>query len=239
MQPQFSFPFEVTHEEAIKIQNELSNSVIKRDVFSNNIRLVAGIDVAYSKTDTCLYAGIVVLDATTFQTIETSTFIGTSVFPYYPGLFAFRELPSIIEAMKKLTYVPDIVICDAQGIAHPRRFGLASHFGLLYDIPTIGCGKTLMIGNYHSMVLSRGSFTPLIDNGEEIGYALCTQDDVKPLFVSVGHRISLRTAKEWVLRLANKYRQTEPIRRANQLVCELRQRSYPCPLNPEKREHYT
>ena len=218
MQPLFSVPPGVTPEEAMRIQNELSVSVIKQDALSNNIALVAGIDVAYSKTDKHLCAGVVVIDNSTFETVETCTFSGTSEFPYIPGLFAFRELPPIVEAMKKLTCKPDIIVCDAHGIAHPRRFGLACHLGLLYNIPTIGCGKTLMVGSHHSMILSRGSHVSLIDKGEEIGYALCTRDNVKPLFVSIGHRISLPTAKEWILRLAYQYRQPEPIRRANQLV---------------------
>lgn len=222
MEPLQTHSWDLGIEEAIRLQETLARRVVKTDTLPRDIHVVAGIDVAYSKNDDQVYAGIVLFDIRADVIVETATVVSRTDFPYVPGLFAFRELPPIIEAMRTLSQKPDLVICDGQGIAHPRRFGLASHFGLLYNLPTIGCGKTKMIGQYIEPDSARGSFSQIMDRTEEIGSALRTQNGVKPLFVSIGHNISLPTAREWILRLAIRYRQTEPIRHANQLVNELR-----------------
>ncbi len=139
-------------------------------------------------------------------------------FPYVPGLFSFRELPPVIQAFSQIKTTPQLVVCDGQGVAHPRRFGLACHLGVLYDMPTIGCGKTRLCGEYIEPAPERGSFSPLMEQTDIIGSVLRTQTNVKPIFVSVGHKISLPTANQIVLQLATKYRLPETTRQADQLV---------------------
>lgn len=208
---------------AVQIQTELALVVEKRDRLSNDVRHVAGVDVAYEKHDgDHIFGAVVVIDLMTYETIATATCQGTVAFPYVPGLFAFRELPHLLKAFEELQRVPDLVICDGQGLAHPRRCGLASHLGVLLDVPTVGCGKTRFIGEFDEPAIERGSASPLYDESDVIGSVLRTQDGVKPLFVSIGHRISLETAERWILRLAGRYRQPEPIRRANEIVNKLR-----------------
>lgn len=218
---------DVSTDEARTLQQTLATKVERHDRLPSKIRYVAGVDVAYGKDgDERVYAGVVVIDSSTGETVETVTAIGESSFPYTPGLFAFRELPHLLKAYDKLTLTPDLVICDGQGVAHPRRCGLASHLGLLLDIPTIGCGKTCLLGKFTNLGEERGSHSPLIDeNQETIGHAVRTQTGIKPLYVSIGHRVNLVTATNWILKLASQYRQPEPIRRADNLVNQLRAES--------------
>lgn len=207
--------------EAEALQSRLCSKVIQEDCLGR-VQSIAGIDVAYCQKSQAVYAGVVVLDSSNLNVIEQQTVSGESQFPYIPGLFAFREIPILLQAINKLQTVPDLIICDGQGMAHPRRFGLASHLGVLIDCPMIGCGKSRFIGDYEMPQQERGSFSPLVDHSEVIGSVLRTQDGVKPLFVSIGHRISLPTSRDWILKLANRYRQPEPIRRANELVNHFR-----------------
>lgn len=212
-----SHPWALSEAQALKLQQKLASKVIKTDQL-NEVRLVAGVDVAYQKGSDKLVAAVVILDATTLQIIETATAIDNAQFDYIPGLFSFRELPPLIKAFEKLQHTPDLVICDGQGIAHPRRFGLASHLGVIFDIPTIGCGKTRLLGEAEEPDVHRGAMASLIDNNEIIGNVLRTQNNIKPVYVSIGHRISLVTACEWVLKLSPKYRLPETTRQADQAV---------------------
>lgn len=184
----------------------------------NNIKYVAGVDVAYDEKIDKQIAAVVVLDPSTLEVFETSIAEDVTLFPYIPGLFSFRELPSIAKALSNLKTRPDLIVCDGQGIAHPRRFGLASHLGVLFDVPTIGCGKTRLLGHAEEPGIKRGDYSPLIDNGEIIGNSLRTQDNVKPVYVSIGHRISLQTACDWILKLSSKYRLPETTRHADHAV---------------------
>ncbi|MDE1463110.1 deoxyribonuclease V [Spartinivicinus poritis] len=221
MRPIIDHPPWITESDALKVQYQLAAKVITEDDFSK-IHYVAGVDVAYEKHSNQLIAAVVVLNATsTLQIVETATATGRAQFPYIPGLFSFRELPPLVKALEQLSTEPDLIICDGQGIAHPRRFGLACHLGILYNIPTIGCGKTRLIGEAGTIAPTRGSFTELIDNEEVIGCVLRTQSDVKPIYVSIGHRVCLATACEWVLKLSPKYRLPETTRQADQLVNQL------------------
>jgi deoxyribonuclease V len=209
--------------QAVQIQTELARAVEKEDRLAGDVRYVAGVDVAYEKDDgDRIFGAVVVIDLATSETVATSTCQGTVKFPYVPGLFAFRELPHLLKAFEQLERTPDLVICDGQGIAHPRRCGLASHLGVLLDVPTVGCGKTRFIGEFEEPGVERGSASPLCDDREVIGSVLRTQHGVKPLFVSIGHRVTLETSERWILQLADRYRQPEPIRRANELVNKLR-----------------
>jgi deoxyribonuclease V len=182
------------------------------------IRLIAGVDVAYAKHSDTITAAVVIIDAESLTVIETVIAEDKAHFPYIPGLFSFRELPSLIKAFSKLQHKPDLVVCDGQGYAHPRRFGIASHLGVIFDLPTIGCAKSRLLGVHDEPHYKRGATQPLIDENEVIGNVLRTQNRINPIYVSVGHRISFRTACEWVLRLSPKYRLPETTRQADQAV---------------------
>ena len=217
MQPVIHHPWTLTEQEAISLQKQLALQVKTEDQVKE-VQHIAGVDVAYHVAEDVLVAGIVVLDAASLQVVESVVVSDSVAFPYIPGLFSFRELPPLMKAFEKLQTVPQLIVCDGQGIAHPRRFGLASHIGLLYDIPAIGCGKTRLLGEYAQPDSHRGACSPLLDEGEIVGAVLRTQADTKPVFVSVGHGISLPTACEWITRLAPKYRLPETTRQVDQLV---------------------
>ncbi|WP_143871989.1 deoxyribonuclease V [Catenovulum sediminis] len=217
MKIQFEHAWDISITQAQELQYKLAHQVICTDSFSN-IQLVAGVDVAYSKETDELIAAVVVLESATLKVIESVTIKEKATFPYIPGLFSFRELPPLLKALESIKTRPDLIICDGQGYAHPRRFGLACHLGIIFNIPTIGCGKTKLLGEYCSVGNLRGDHTPLLHDNEVIGNVLRTQNNVKPVFVSIGHKISLKSACEWVLKLAPKYRLPETTRQADQLV---------------------
>jgi deoxyribonuclease V len=189
----------VTPDEAIAEQERLRPQVSTRTGTGLVVRHAAGLDVSYADDDR-LAAAIVVLDAESLETVDSAVVSGKADFPYVPGLFAFRELPSLLEAMEKLTVTPDLLVCDGQGLAHPRRFGLACHLGVVVDMPSVGVAKTPM-GQFTMPDDVRGAHTDLVDDGEVVGRALRTREGVKPVFVSVGHRIDLDRACAEVLRL--------------------------------------
>ena len=217
MESIINHPWDLSEKQALQLQKNLASKVVKHNQL-NEIQLIAGVDVAYAKESDKLVAAIVILDADTLEIIESVTADDNAKFSYIPGLFSFRELPSLVKAFAKLQNKPDLIVCDGQGYAHPRRFGLACHLGVLFDIPAIGCGKTRLLGEADTPGTERGEMTPLIDNNEIIGNVLRTQADVNPIYVSIGHRITLATACEWVLKLSPKYRLPETTRMADQLV---------------------
>lgn len=206
-----------TIEAAEALQRELAPRVIRDDAFGP-VRRVAGVDVAYALDDSMLVAAAVVVDAETLAPLESVSAMAAPAFPYVPGLFSFRELPPILAALDRLAAPPDLIVCDGHGLAHPRRFGLASHLGVVRDVPTIGCAKTLLIGLHDAPASERGARAPLVDGDEIIGAALRTQTGIRPVYVSTGHRVSLDTACDWVLRLATRYRLPETTRLADQAV---------------------
>ncbi|MER5969038.1 endonuclease V [Streptomyces sp. NPDC002055] len=177
---------------------------------------VAGVDVAYDENSGRVAAAAVVLDLETLAVVDRATATGTTGFPYVPGLLAFRELPSVLAALEKLSSLPDLVVCDGYGIAHPRRLGLASHLGVLTGIPSFGVAKTPFSFTYEQPDTPRGAWSPLVDGGETVGRALRTQDGVKPVFVSVGHAVSLDHACAHTLRLS-RHRLPETTRQADGL----------------------
>lgn len=217
MEPVIHHPWPRNEIEAIQLQHQLASRVISADP-THAISLVAGVDVAYDPHSEKTVAAVVVLEAKTLQLVAITTAVDTASFPYIPGLFSFRELPVIVKAIQQLNISPDIIVCDGQGIAHPRRFGLACHLGVLFDIPAIGCGKTRLTGEAVEPGNERGSHTPLIDGDEIIGSVLRTQTGIKPVYVSIGHRISLATARDWILTLSPRYRLPETTRQADQAV---------------------
>lgn len=203
--------------EAIKLQHELALLIECENRFGD-ISLIAGVDVAYIKNSDDLIAAVVVLDASTLEVVEQVVVEDKATFPYIPGLFSFRELPSLLKAFAKLENTPDLVVCDGQGIAHPRRFGLACHLGLVLDVPAIGCGKSRLLGEFEEVADERGARSLWVDKGDVIGHVLKTQRNIKPVYISVGHRIDIDTASEWVLKLSPKYRLPETTRLSDQLV---------------------
>jgi len=205
----------LTEEAAIAIQEELRPQVITTDVLPDPINIIAGTDVEYDK-DTNLIAGsIVLLDYETLQVVAVASHCMEVTFPYIPGLFSFREMPSLLRAYEKLPLHPDLIICDGQGLAHQRRFGLACHFGVTVNKPVIGCGKTKLTGEYTDLGAARGNVAALMDAGDHIGNVLRTQDSINPVFVSVGHKISLATATNIVLKICTQYRLPETTRIAD------------------------
>jgi len=171
-----------------------------------NLRLVAGADVSYSKkTDTC-YAAIVVFDVSSEEIIEKRTSVQKSKYPYIPGLLSFREAPPLIAAFSRLKNDPDLLVFDAQGIAHPRRFGLASHLGYLYDKPSIGCAKSLLIGEYNPPGTKRGDWSYIRHKEETIGMAFRSKSGCKPIYLSPGHLMDMEWIRGFFKRLKGKYR---------------------------------
>ncbi len=207
----------VTPKQAVRIQQRLA-AMVRAEPPKTLVRLVAGVDAAFSRDGTRCIAAAVLWDAEERQVVEEHTAVRPLRFPYVPGLLSFREAPAVIAALRKLRREPDAIVCDAHGLAHPRRFGLACHVGVLCQRPTIGCAKSVLVGEYTALAPGRGSRTPLRDGRERIGTVLRTRTGVKPAFVSVGHRIDLRTAERVVLTCGAGYRLPEPTRRADHLV---------------------
>ncbi len=202
------------------LQEALRGQVIKENMLPPTIQYVAGVDVAYNDLELRMVGAVVVLDAHTLEVVDQASHEMEINFPYMPGFFSFREVPPILEAFKKLRIQPDMIVCDAQGIAHPKGVGMASHLGIELNIPTIGCAKKRLIGDYDPEQLGaeRGSRLPLMWGEEEVGAVLRTQTKVKPMFVSIGHKVDLQTAIDWVLKLCPAFRLPETTRQADQLV---------------------
>ncbi len=181
-------------------------------------RLAAGVDLAFSEDQTEALAGVVLWDVSTRKVLEQHVARRPVRFPYVPGLLSFREAPAILSVIRILRREPDVFLLDGHGYAHPRRFGLACHVGLILDIPSIGCAKSILVGEHRALNERRGSLAPLEHGGECVGMAVRTRNRVKPVYVSVGHRLSLRAAVEITLACGDGYRIPEPTRRADQLV---------------------
>ncbi|MDQ3800522.1 MAG: deoxyribonuclease V [Acidobacteriota bacterium] len=204
--------------EAIELQKQLAFEVIAEDTFAAPVEKVAGIDLGYDAENDTSRAVVVVLKFPELELIETSEALLPIQFPYVPGLLSFRETPVAIKALEKLQNTPDLILCDGQGLAHPRRFGIACHIGLLADVPTIGVAKSLLVGRFENLGEERGSTAPLVHKNEQIGVALRTKNKVQPVYVSTGHRVSLATAVEYVLQCTPKYRLPETTRLADKLA---------------------
>ncbi|MBI4267153.1 MAG: deoxyribonuclease V [Chloroflexi bacterium] len=178
-------------------------------------RFIAGVDIAVGRGKGSATAAVVVMSYPGLELVETRMVQGMIEFPYVPGLLSFRESPLTLMACEQLDVIPDLFLIDGQGIAHPRRLGLASHLGLFLDKPTIGCAKSRLCGSHEMPGLEAGSYTDLVDDGETIGVALRTRAGVKPLYVSIGHKVDLPAATHWVLACCRGYRLPEPTRLAH------------------------
>ncbi|HEX3561101.1 MAG TPA: deoxyribonuclease V [Pyrinomonadaceae bacterium] len=211
----------LTPREAVELQKRLRERVSVVPL-KKNVETIAGADISFNKFDPVVYAGVVVLRLPSLEVIEEVGVVSETRFPYVPGLLSFRETPSVLEAWAKLKTEPDAVMFDGQGLAHPRRVGIASHVGLLIERPTLGCAKSVLVGKFDEPGEERGSWTPMSDKGETVGAALRTKTRVQPIYVSPGHLIDLAGAIQLTLRCDGGYRQPEPTRRAHLLVNALR-----------------
>lgn len=216
----------VTPTEAVALQHQLRHQ-IRIEPLTNPPITIAGCDISFNKFEETVYAGIVVLDLSTLETLEEVGVVSTAPFPYIPGLLSFREIPALLEAWQQLHTEPDVVMFDGHGTAHPRRIGIASHAGLFLDRPAFGCGKSVLVGKYDAPAPERGSWQPMRHYGDVIGAALRTKTRVNPVFVSPGHRIDLPTAIALTLQCDGGYRLPEPTRRAHNLVNALRRQERP------------
>ncbi|MFC2020056.1 deoxyribonuclease V [Chloroflexota bacterium] len=203
--------------EAVTIQRGLAAQV-SREGEITVAKLIAGVDIATGKAGEMATGGIVIIDYPELKLVETRVVQGKLNFPYIPGLLSFRELPLILAAYEQLEHTPDLILVDGQGIAHPRRMGLASHLGLLLDMPTIGCAKSRLCGSHQAPAEEPGNYAELLDGGETIGAVLRTRQGVKPVFVSTGHKVTLKASVHWVLACCRGYRLPEPTRLAHMLA---------------------
>ena len=205
-------------QQAVELQKQLAYEVITEDKLDEPVKTVAGIDLGYDAKNETSRAVCVVLSFPELELLESAEAILPIQFPYIPGLLSFRETPVAVKALEKLQTAPDLILCDGQGIAHPRRFGIACHIGLLADVPTIGVAKSLLVGKFETPGEMRGSISPLIYRNEQVGAAVRTKDKVQPIYVSAGHKISLATAIDYVLKCAPKYRLPETTRLADKMA---------------------
>lgn len=210
-------PWEISPSEAIAIQQRLRGEVVREDRLGP-VRHVAGVDVGFEADGAVARAAVAVLGFPSLELADHAVFRSPARFPYVPGLLSFREVPAVIGALEKLAVVPDLLLCDGQGIAHPRRFGIASHLGLLCGIPSIGVAKTRLIGEHGPVPEGRGEWAPLLDRGETVGAVLRSRRGVKPLYISIGHRVSLATALGYVMACVTRYRLPETTRQAHRLA---------------------
>lgn len=219
MKLQFSHSWNLTSAEAIALQRELCLHLILEDRLGP-VQRVAGVDVGFEAGGAVTRAAVAVLRYPELGVVETALARRPTVFPYVPGLLSFRELPAVLDALEQLQEAPDLLLCDGQGLAHPRRLGIASHLGLLVDIPSIGVAKTRLYGTHDEPPNVRGAWAPLRAGGEIIGAVLRTRLNVKPLYISLGHRISLDTAIRYVMACCTRYRLPETTRHAHRLASQ-------------------
>ena len=212
-----SHPWDVSPEGAIAIQECLRSQVIRQDQFTT-IQRIAGVDVGFQEGGALTRAAVVVLSYPGLQFEESAVSLRPTSFPYVPGLLSFREAPAALEALAHLTCLPDLLLCDGHGIAHPRRFGFASHLGLSAGLPSIGVAKSILVGRHLPLAERPGDWQPMTDGEEIVGAALRTQPGVKPVYVSIGHCISLESAIAWVLSCTQNVRLPEPVRLAHRLA---------------------
>jgi deoxyribonuclease V len=212
------------YKEAVALQRSLAERVRTRRISLRDVRHVAGADIAVSRRLDLAVGAVSVFSLPDLELIEERLAVTQLSFPYIPGLLSFREIPVLIECFRSVRTAFDVLICDGQGIAHPRRLGLASHLGLLLRTPTIGCAKSLLVGEFGDLGRSRGHFAPLRYEGKRVGSVLRTRTDVKPVFVSPGHLADQAGSRRIVLSCSSRYRLPEPIRHADRLAGEKRRR---------------
>lgn len=207
----------LTTAEAIVIQQQLRQEIVTQDQFGA-VQYVAGVDVGFEAEGTITRAAVAVLSYPELQLCDQAIARCPTTFPYVPGFLSFREVPAVLNALQQVKIVPDLLLCDGQGLAHPRRFGIACHLGLLTNLPAIGVAKSRLVGQHAEVADERGAWQPLLHQGETIGVVLRTRPKTKPLYISLGHRISLETAIAYVMGCTTKYRLPETTRFAHNLA---------------------
>jgi deoxyribonuclease V len=207
----------VTPAEARTIQQKLRDQVETEDRLGPVSR-IAGVDVGFEEGGRITRAAVAVLGFPDLQLLQQAVARLPTGFPYVPGLLSFREIPAVLKALEQLNPLPELLLCDGQGLAHPRRFGIACHLGVVTDIPSIGVAKSRLVGSHQEPGPEKGCWVPLMDRDERIGAVLRTRNNVRPLYISSGHRISLETAMDYVLACTPKYRLPETTRQAHKLA---------------------
>ena len=221
MMPKLRATWNLSPRQAIRLQDQLRTRVVIEDQFEE-IRTVAGADIAFDPKTNWAFAGVIVYRFPNLEEVERRTARRKLRFPYVPGLLSFREGPILLAAFAKLKTEPDLILIDGHGLAHPRRFGIACHIGVLFDKPTIGCAKSLLVGEHSEPAARAGAASPLLLKGERVGIALRTRDLVKPIYVTTGHRVSLDSAVRLVRQCLDGFRIPKPTREADHCVRALR-----------------
>jgi deoxyribonuclease V len=211
----------LTPSEAIEIQQSLRNKIVIQHL-NKEIKLIGGADISFNIYSEIVYAGIIILSYPDLKEITSATVVAKTTFPYIPGLLAFREVPALVEAWNKLSIKPDVLMLDGHGIAHPRRLGIATHFGILQNVPTIGCGKSRLTGTFQEPDMAVFSQSELYHKQEKIGYVLRSKKNCNPLFVSPGQLVSFEQSLELVKGCLKGYRLPETTRKAHLLVNKVR-----------------
>ena len=219
MQLQHAHRWDVSPAEARAIQQRLRGELITSDRLGK-VDYVAGVDVGFERRGKLTRAAVSVLTFPDLTPVEDSVVCVPTNFPYVPGLLSFREIPAIVKALQALRQLPDMILCDGQGYAHPRRFGLACHLGVITGLPTIGVAKSRLLGNHDEPPQQRGAWTPLTHQDEVVGAVLRTRMNVKPLYISIGHRMTLATACDYTMGCITRYRLPETTRRADRLASQ-------------------
>lgn len=214
--------WKVSPREAIRIQEGLRKKVRLRPPKSPIKRIAAG-DVAYCRGDEIVYAAFLLFSYPDLTLLESAWAKSRASFPYIPGLLTFREAPALLKAFSKLKTQPDLILIDGQGIAHPRSMGIATHLGLLLNLPSIGCAKSRLIGTHKELAMDPGNAVPLVEGGRAVGMVVRTRDGIKPVFVSPGHKMDIKTSVKFILSLCRGYRIPEPLRQAHIFVNQLRE----------------
>jgi deoxyribonuclease V len=208
-----------TIEQAQIVQDQLRDRVILDDRLGE-VRWVGGADLGFEEQGTIARAAVVVLSFPELERVEYAIARMPTPFPYVPGFLSFREVPAILQAFRQLQQKPDVILCDGQGYAHPRRFGLACHLGVLLDLPTIGAAKSRLLGEHDPLGAAKGDWQPTIDRAETVGAVVRSRHNCRPLYVSSGHRVSLPTAIDLVLRCTTRYRLPETTRWADAIASQ-------------------
>ncbi|HYA43359.1 MAG TPA: endonuclease V [Syntrophobacteraceae bacterium] len=204
----------ISPKEAIALQKALAAQV-RIQPLPSGLKIIGGADISYSKHSDLLTAVILTFSWPGLDLLESVHHVCRATFPYVPGLLSFREVPPLVEAYRKIGQKPGVLLCDGQGIAHPRKLGFAAHLGLYLGIPTVGCAKSRLCGDHDSLTLKKGSSKPLILNGERIGLVFCSRDGVKPIYISPGHLCDITSSKKLISRCLRRYRIPEPLRLAH------------------------
>ena len=223
MKVRFSHPWNLSPQKAMEVQKKLAPRVREEFLPWSQLKLVAGVDVSFARGSSTGFASVVVMDYPPLQVVEKAGAQGVFTMPYIPGFLSFRETPLIIKAMENLKKEPQVILVDGNGVAHPRGLGLASHLGILLDIPTVGCAKSRLLGHHQEPGPQKGEWVPWYHQDRLLGAVLRSREGTKPIYISVGHRVTLEDALKLILSCCPRYRIPEPIRAAHREVNRLRE----------------